>query len=131
MELGTQSEFRGIMSQVEMLAMFFIHDAGDTSKWRLKGHGRVKFWEWLSTWSMIVKNPSDLGFPAKGYDLPKLNLYEHIVETEPDQDGLFVSVARGLQDRGKARRESIAPRCAKAAERIGEWDNGIEWRKPN
>ena len=40
---------------------------------------------------------------------------------------MFVSVARGLQDRGKARRESIEPRCAKAAEIIGEWDNGIVW----
>jgi len=39
MELGTQSEFLGIMSQVEMLAMYFIHDGSDTSKWRLKGHG--------------------------------------------------------------------------------------------
>jgi len=28
MELGTQSEFLGIMSQTEMLAMFFIHDGG-------------------------------------------------------------------------------------------------------
>jgi len=30
MELGTQSEFLGIMSQVEMLATFFIHDGGMT-----------------------------------------------------------------------------------------------------
>lgn len=40
MELGTQSEFLGIMSQTEMLATFFIHDGSDTSKWRLKGHAR-------------------------------------------------------------------------------------------
>ena len=42
MELGTQSEFLGIMTQVEMLATFFIHDGGDTGKWRLKGHGKQK-----------------------------------------------------------------------------------------
>ena len=47
MELGTQSEFLGLMSQTEMLAMFFIHDGGETQKWRLKGHGKDKFWEWL------------------------------------------------------------------------------------
>jgi len=58
MELGTQSEFLGIMSQVEMLAMFFIHDGEDTAKWRLKGHGRAKFWEWLSTWALVIRNPS-------------------------------------------------------------------------
>ena len=43
MELGTQSEFLGIMSQVEMFATFFIHDGGDTAKWRLKGHGKEVF----------------------------------------------------------------------------------------
>lgn len=43
MELGTQSEFLGIMSQVEMLATYFIHDGADTSKWRLKGHGQKSF----------------------------------------------------------------------------------------
>jgi superfamily II DNA or RNA helicase len=42
MELGSQAEFLGIMSQPEMLAMFFVHDSGETSKWRLKGHGRSK-----------------------------------------------------------------------------------------
>ena len=47
MELGTQSEFLGIMSQVEMLAMFFIHEGNDTAKWRRKGHGRDKIWEWI------------------------------------------------------------------------------------
>ena len=54
MELGTQSEFLGIISQTEMLATFFIHDGSDTAKWRLKGHGRVRFWEWLATWAVVI-----------------------------------------------------------------------------
>ena len=70
MELGTQSEFLGIMSQTEMLAMFFIHDGSDTSKWRLKGHARKKFWEWISTWAIVIKSPKDLGYECDGYDLP-------------------------------------------------------------
>ena len=60
MELGNQSEFVGVMSREEMLAMFFIHDGGDTAKWRLKGHGESRFWEWLSTWAVVVRKPSDL-----------------------------------------------------------------------
>lgn len=77
MELGSQAEFLGIMSQPEMLAMFFTHDSGETSKWRLKGHGRSKFWEWLATWSVFIKKPSDIGFSDEGYDLPELKI-EHV-----------------------------------------------------
>jgi len=57
MELGTQSEFLDVISQVEMLAMFFIHDGSDTSKWRLKGHGKRKFFEWMSTWAVYISQP--------------------------------------------------------------------------
>ena len=126
MELGTQSEFLRIMSQTEMLATFFIHDGSDTSKWRLKGHARKKFWEWLSTWAVVIRNPSDLGYDDDGYNLPKLNLIEHIVDTEPTDD-MFVTVAQGLQERNKARRESVELRCQKAAEVMSGWDCGIAW----
>lgn len=121
MELGTQSEFLGVMSQVEMLAMFFIHDGSDTQKWRLKGHGRARFWEWLATWAIVIRNPSDLGYDGSGYDLPPLNYVDHIVETG-DNDGLFVRVAQGLQERNQARRESIDLRVDKAAEIVNEID---------
>src|SRR5690625_2474105 len=126
MELGTQSEFLGIMSQVEMLATYFIHDGANTSKWRLKGHGRRKFWEWLSTWAVVIRDPSDLGYSEEGYKLPPLVLHEHVVETDPG-DELFVTVAQGLQERNQARRESVAERCRKAAEIMRAWDRGIAW----
>ena len=38
MELGNHAEFVGTMTRTEMLAMFFTHDGGNTSKWRIKGH---------------------------------------------------------------------------------------------
>lgn len=77
MELGSQAEFLGVMTTVEMLSMFFVHDSGETSKWRLKGHGKTKFWEWMATWAVFIKKPSDLGFPDEGYDLPEL-IINHI-----------------------------------------------------
>ena len=46
-ELGTHAEFLGVRSRSEMLAEFFVHDGGDTSVWRLKGHARAVFWRWL------------------------------------------------------------------------------------
>lgn len=126
MELGTQSEFLGIMSQTEMLATYFVHDSENTSKWRLKGHGRTVFWEWLSTWSVVVRDPSDLGYESGDYDLPELKMIEHVVETEPTED-LFASIALGLQDRNKARKESVIYRCEIAADLLNSWDIGIAW----
>lgn len=115
MELGTQSEFIGVMTQTEMLAQFFIHDGSDTQKWRLKGHARSRFWEWLATWSILIRHPADLGYSSEGYDLPPLEMVDHVVETG-ENDGLFVKVAQGLQERNEARRNSINLRVDKAAE---------------
>lgn len=115
MELGTQAEFLGIMTQTEMLAQFFIHDGSDTQKWRLKGHARSRFWEWLATWSILIRHPADLGYSAAGYDLPPLEFVNHEVETG-DNDGLFVKVAQGIQERNCARRDSVDLRVEKAAE---------------
>ena len=60
MELGNHAEFLGVMSRTEMLAMYFIHDGGETSKWRLKGHAEEPFWKWLCSWAMNVRKPSDI-----------------------------------------------------------------------
>lgn len=115
MELGTQAEFLGIMSQTEMLAMFFIHDGSDTSKWRLKGHGKSRFFEWLATWAVVIRSPADLGFDGSRHELPPLVYHSHVIETTPE-DALFVEPAQGLQDRNKARKDSVDARVAKAAE---------------
>ena len=115
MELGTQAEFLGIMSQVEMLAMFFIHDGGDTAKWRLKGHGYKKFFEWLATWSVVVRSPEDLGFDGSAFKLPPIHYHSHVVETTPE-NALFVEPAQGLQDRNRARKESVDKRVQVAAD---------------
>lgn len=115
MELGTQSEFLGIMSQIEMLAMFFIHDGSDTAKWRLKGHGQKKFFEWMATWAVVIRTPSDLGFDGTRHELPELIYHEHVIETSPT-DQLFVEPAQGLQDRNKARKDSVIDRVKLAAD---------------
>lgn len=114
MELGTQSEFLGVMSQVEMLALFFVHDGSDTSKWRLKGHGRKKFFEWLATWSVFISKPSDLGYSDLNHELPKLVFHEHIIESGVT-DGLFAPIASGLLDRNRARKDSVDARVEEAA----------------
>ncbi len=125
-ELGTQCEFLGIMSQVEMLAMFFIHDGGDTAKWRLKGHGKTKFWEWLATWSVFIQSPADLGFDGTDYELPDIYYESIVIDTEP-VDSLFAEPALSLVDRNRARKNSINDRCARAAEIANSVSSCVIW----
>ena len=121
MELGNQAEFVGVMSRTEMLAMFFIHDGGDTAKWRLKGHGEIKFWEWLSTWAVVVRKPSDLGFDDTGYILPELIMHEHIIESnDPIEGQLFNLPAIGLNEQRSAKRASLNERVYAVAELVNE-----------
>lgn len=122
MELGNQVEFLGIMSRTEMLATYFIHDGSDTSKWRLKGHAEDRFWEWVSTWAVVLTCPGDLGYPNDGYILPSLNMTEHIVEVKSDGEySLFgCEIAKTLTERRDARRASLRERCEQAAEIIAQ-----------
>ena len=123
MELGNQAEFIGIMSMVEMLAMFFVNDTGNTGTWRLKGHGKSKFWEWLSTWAVVIRKPSDLGFSDEGYNLPPLNIIEHEVQTAIPMDGeLFAKPAQTLSERRQAKRDSLQHRVRVAADLVNESD---------
>jgi len=115
MELGNQAEFLGVMKMTEMLATYFINDASDTGTWILKGHGKVKFWEWMATWACCIRSPSDLGFDGSKYELPPLNMIPHVVESKTTF-GLFADVAQGLLERNHARRDSIEDRVAACAD---------------
>lgn len=95
MELGNQAEFLGVMKMTEMLATYFINDASDTGTWVLKGHGKVKFWEWMATWACCIRTPADLGFDGSRYELPPLNMIPHVVESA-STFGLFADIAQGL-----------------------------------
>lgn len=94
MELGNHAEFLNVMSRNEMLAMFFVHDGGETSKWRIKGHAEKDFWRFVSSWAVMVSLPSDIGFSNEGYNLPGLNFIEHKIVTQSrNTGGYFNTVA--------------------------------------
>lgn len=123
MELGNQSEFLGVMTRAEMLATYFIHDGGDTSKWRLKGHGKTKFWEWMATWAICISSPADIGFDGSRYILPGLEIHQHTIEAQFIPDGhLFPVVAKTLSDRRSAKRSSLNDRIKLAADIINSSD---------
>lgn len=93
MEMGNHAEFLDVMSRNEMLAMYFVHDGGDTAKWRLKGHAQKAFFQWIGTWAVMLNKPADIGFQMEGYNLPGLNLIERLVKTPKRQNGMLFNDA--------------------------------------
>lgn len=116
MELGNHSEFLGVMSRTEMLSMFFVHDGGDTSKWRLKGHAEEKFWKWVCSWAVMLRKPSDLGYDDGDFILPELEMHHASVEVnDPEPGMLFNMPASTLQERIKERKRTVDDRCELAS----------------
>ncbi|MGL6009041.1 MAG: DEAD/DEAH box helicase family protein, partial [Culicoidibacterales bacterium] len=87
MELGNHSEFLDVMSRNQMLAMYFVHDGGETAKWRLKGHATKLFYQFVGSWAIMLNKPFDIGFEMPGYNLPSLNLIEKKIETAKRDNG--------------------------------------------
>lgn len=134
MELGNHSEFLNVMSRNEMLAMYFVHDGGDTQKWRLKGHCRQLFYDWCSQWSVMFSKPSDIGFPDdERYTLPPLNLIERQVITPKRQNGqLFNETNISATDFNAELRLTKMERMEQVVELVnGSTENFIVWIKQN
>jgi len=115
MELGNHAEFVGALTREEMLAMFFVHDGGETSKWRLKRHANKPFWQWVCSWAVCLRNPEDVGFNGESYKLPEIEYKNQVVQVENSTNFLFPMAASTLQERIQARRDSVADRVNECA----------------
>lgn len=128
MELGTQSEFVGSLTRAEMLATFFVHDGGETSKWRLKRHAEDEFYKWISTFAVYVRKPSDLGYPDDGFTIPPMTVVRHTVESEAADGDLFAVEAKTLSERRGARKASLGKRVEMAAQLVnGSKEPWVLW----
>ena len=118
MELANHSEFLGYQSRLGMLATYFINDQDHTSKWRLKGHAIEKFYQFVSSWAIMLTNPADIGYPMQGYDLSEVIYKEHQLITENDFSNgmLFPNLAVSATDFNKELRRTKEQRIAKAIE---------------
>lgn len=89
-EIGRHAEFLGIMTNEEMLAAFFINDMKQKDGvYRLKKHAVEKFYQWLSSWGMAIKRPSDIGYADDGYILPDLNVHLETVNAHYTPPGML------------------------------------------
>lgn len=125
MELGQHSEFLGAMSYLEMLAMYFVHDGGETSKWRLRKHATDDFWKYVCTWSISMDNPRTLGFEHCGYDLPEIEYIEHIIPVDNNTMTLFSDVAVSATELHNDLNRSFESRVEKTLELVNS--NDEQW----
>jgi DNA modification methylase/superfamily II DNA or RNA helicase len=127
MELGNHSEFLGNLTRTEMLSTFFVHDGGDTAKWRLKGHAEAEFWRWVCSWAVMMRKPSDLGYDDNDFLLPSLRFHERQVDSETCTEGmLFQMPAVTLQERQQARSASTEERADEVAAIVSTKQNS-QW----
>ena len=133
MELGNHSEFLDVMGRNEMLAMYFVHDGGETAKWRLKGHSIKHFYQWVGTWAIMLNKPADIGFEMVGYDLPNLNLIERkIITPKRDNGQLFNDAIISATNFNEELRITKIPRLEDVANIVNNSDeNFIIWLKQN
>lgn len=134
-ELGNHAEFLGVLSRVEMLAEYFVHDGGSTQDWRIKGHAVAAFWRWVASWGAVVRKPSALGYDDDGYDLPPLRLHDHSISVSHEHawstGALFAADARTLNDQRAVRRSTMSERVKIVADLANASDPWLVWCELN
>jgi len=135
LEIGNHAEFLNIMTSQDMRAIYFTTDKelikGD--KYRLKKYAEKEFYQWISTWAVMISKPSDLGFEDIGYSLPALKYIEKkIVTSDRDNGLLFNSVSVSATNFNDELRITKIERLSEVAQIVNNsTENFIIWIKQN
>jgi hypothetical protein len=137
-ELGTSSEALGYMGYTDMLTKFFTNNEDTISpqnigtQWILKGHAKENFFQWVSSWSISMRNPSDLGFEDTRFILPELISNYHPIKNDKNlvingQMQLFTAIAKTLPEIRSENSLTINERCERAIELSSKHDTSVYW----
>lgn len=140
-ELGTSSEALGYLGYTDMLTKFFKnnnntikssgqHRAGE--EWYLKPHAERSFWQWMASWSISMRKPSDLGFSDALHILPSLKEYETVVNNKTPlavngQYSIFNFPAVNFFEIKAEVRATIHDRCEMAVNKANNHDTSVYW----
>jgi len=135
LELGNHCDFLNVMPSTEMIVRFFINDTMHAGGYRLKKHSVNDFYEWVCGWAVMFSNPNDLGYNEDGYNLPKLNIFEELVEVNEDntENGTLLKTGNISATNFNAELRSCQDeRLSKVAELVnGSTENWIVWVNQN
>jgi DNA modification methylase/superfamily II DNA or RNA helicase len=147
-EIGNHAEFLGVCTTNQMKSMFFINanrvteiQVGDGrivnkkqrgsngQEWRIRNYARNSFYEWMTSWSISIKKPSDLGYSDEGYNLPELKIIPSFVDVDyKPADQLFFTGLSGIQERHTVRTVTLEARVKIAADMVNNSkDQWIVW----
>ena len=124
-EIMNQSAFLGIATQHHLLNSFFVRV--DVNKVKLRPYAVRPFAKWLSTWSVWVSSPADIGFPSEAarYQLPGLDVRTEVVHWSGGAgggscdnltDAVQAKKLAGLQNRITARRLTLHDRVQRCVD---------------
>ena len=141
-ELGTSSEALGYLGYTDMLGKFFTNNEDTVkpqnigTKWLLKGHAEDNFFKWVSSWSISMRKPSDLGFSDEKHILPELiTNYETVINKKPltinGQMQMFASVAKGFKEIRAEEKATVNIRCERAVELTQNHETSVYWCNRN
>lgn len=142
-ELGTSSEALGYMGYMDMLSKFFSNSENNVvkaqnigTKWVLKNHAVDAFFEWVSTWSISVRKPSDLGFSDERHILPELFINHTSVFNDKNlcidnQWQLFNAPSSRLQEVREEQKATIEKRCEVAVGLAKNHETSVYWCNTN
>lgn len=143
-ELGTSSEALGYLGYTDMLSRFFKNNNNNTVKigriaaarqgveWYLKPHAEKDFWQWVASWSISMRKPSDLGFSDDKHVLPQLIENETVVKNKNvlainGQYQLFNMPAQKFAEIKAEVRATINERCEMAVSKANEHETSVYW----
>lgn len=143
-ELGTSSEALGYLGYTDMLGKFFKNNNNNTIKigqvamarqgveWYLKPHAENDFWRWVSSWSLSMRKPSDLGFSDERHKLPELIETDIMVLNKKPlaingQESLFNFPAKNFFEIKAEVRATLKERCEMAVEVANHHETSVYW----
>lgn len=143
-ELGTSSEALGYLGYMDMLSKFFKNNQNNVAKlsqiskarqgeeYYLKPHAENDFWQWVASWSVSARKPSDLGFNDDRYILPELHEVQTVIRNEnpltiDGQMALFALPAVGFKEIKQEAKVTIQQRCEMAVEKSSKHETSVYW----
>jgi DNA modification methylase len=123
-EILNYADYLGVISRGHALTRFFQRDSQKAGNLKLYENKKDEFWKWVSTWAAFINKPSDIGYDDTGYDLPEMEIIEHVIKYEMKEQPknkrgeaiLFRDLSKSLLEVSKEKRDSKDARLDKALE---------------
>ena len=125
-EMGTSSEALGYLGYMDMLKYYFHNTKNDCDsrkdigvEYILKPHAKNDFFAWISSWAIMIRMPSDIGYSDERYILPELIENVHFVKSQnfQENDGqlsMFALHAHTMWEIRNEQKQTEKQRCEKA-----------------